>query len=61
VGGLLKDEVTKAQLAALISNANAMSAAFATFGSNLDQNGIWRTLWKPKHTEKNEKNPKPAH
>jgi phospholipid/cholesterol/gamma-HCH transport system substrate-binding protein len=59
-GSLLKDQEMKAQLAALISNANAMSAAFATFGSNLDQEGLWRVLWKPKHTERSDKSAKPA-
>jgi phospholipid/cholesterol/gamma-HCH transport system substrate-binding protein len=59
-GGLLKDEAVKAEMAALISNANVMSAAFATFGSNLDQKGIWRMLWKPKQAEKSEKGSPPA-
>jgi phospholipid/cholesterol/gamma-HCH transport system substrate-binding protein len=51
-GGLLKDEEMKAEAASLISNANAMAAAFATFGTNLNQRGIWSMLWKPKHAEK---------
>jgi phospholipid/cholesterol/gamma-HCH transport system substrate-binding protein len=55
-GGLLKDEAMKAETASLISNANAVAAAFSTFGSNLNQRGMWRMLWKPKQTEKNEKN-----
>jgi len=59
-GGLLKDEEMKAQSAALISNANAMAAAFSEFGSNLNQRGIWSMLWKPKHTEKGEQSPSPA-
>jgi hypothetical protein len=54
-GGLLKDEEMKAETASLISNANAVAAAFSTFGSNLNQRGIWRMLWKPKQTKKNEK------
>jgi len=54
-GGLLKDEQMKAEAASLISNANAVAAVFSTFGSNLNQRGIWSMLWKPKHTEKNEK------
>jgi len=60
VGGLLKDDEMKAQTAALISNANAMSAAFTAFGSNLNQRGIWSMLWKPKNTERSEKSPHPA-
>ncbi len=51
-GGLLHDESMKAETATLISNANAVAASFATFGSNLNQRGIWRMLWKPKQTEK---------
>ncbi len=60
-GGLLKDAEMKAQAAALISNANAMAAAFSDFGSNLNQRGIWSMMWKPKHTERNEKTPEAAH
>ncbi|HMD55589.1 MAG TPA: MlaD family protein [Phycisphaerae bacterium] len=53
-GGLLKDEKMKAQMASLISNANTITAEFSTFGSNLNQNGIWGVLWKPRHTETNQ-------
>jgi hypothetical protein len=60
-GGLLHDEAMKAEATALISNANDMTAAFATFGSNLNQKGIWRMLWKPKHTDKSEKPKDPVH
>jgi uncharacterized phage infection (PIP) family protein YhgE len=59
-GGLLKDQAMKAEAASLISNANALSASLSVFGSNLNQKGIWRMLWKPKHTERNEKSPNPA-
>jgi hypothetical protein len=52
-GGLLKDEEMKAELTALLSNANATAAALSTFGSNLNQRGIWRMLWKPKPSERN--------
>jgi phospholipid/cholesterol/gamma-HCH transport system substrate-binding protein len=51
-GGLLKDEEMKAQTASLISNANALAASFSTFGSNLNQRGIWQMLWKPKQAKK---------
>jgi phospholipid/cholesterol/gamma-HCH transport system substrate-binding protein len=54
-GGLLKDQDLKAETTSLISNANAMTAAFSAFGSNLNQRGLWHMLWKPKNTEKNEK------
>jgi ABC-type transporter Mla subunit MlaD len=52
-GGLLKDEKMNAQMAAIISNANTITAEFNTFGSNLNQKGIWAMLWKPKHSETN--------
>lgn len=58
-GGLLKDQELKAQTAALISNANALAASFSTFGSNLNQRGIWSMLWKPKHS--NERNQDAPH
>jgi len=51
-GALLKDQEMKAQTEALISNANAMAVEFSTFGSNLNQRGIWSMFKKPKHTEK---------
>jgi phospholipid/cholesterol/gamma-HCH transport system substrate-binding protein len=57
-GSLLKDETMKAQAAALISNANAVAAEFSAFGSNLNQRGIWRMLWKPKNAERSAE---PAH
>ncbi len=60
-GGLLHDEAMKAEAASLISNANDVMASFATFGSNLNENGIWHMLWKHKHTEKSEKPREPAH
>jgi phospholipid/cholesterol/gamma-HCH transport system substrate-binding protein len=60
-GGLLKDQTMKTETMDLISNASAMSAAFTTFGSNLNQRGIWKMMWQPKHTERSEKSPAPAH
>jgi phospholipid/cholesterol/gamma-HCH transport system substrate-binding protein len=51
-GGLLKDQEMKAQLSSLLSNANATAAAFSTFGSNLNQRGLWHVLWKPKPPER---------
>jgi phospholipid/cholesterol/gamma-HCH transport system substrate-binding protein len=51
-GALLKDPEMKAQTEALISNANAVAVEFSTFGSNLNQRGIWSMFKKPKHTEK---------
>jgi phospholipid/cholesterol/gamma-HCH transport system substrate-binding protein len=51
-GSLLKDQEMQAEAAALVSNANAVAAEFSTFGSNLNQKGVWRMLWKPKHDER---------
>jgi phospholipid/cholesterol/gamma-HCH transport system substrate-binding protein len=51
-GSLLKNEKINAQLAAIVSNANALTAEFSIFGSNLNQRGIWAMLWKPKPREK---------
>jgi phospholipid/cholesterol/gamma-HCH transport system substrate-binding protein len=52
-GALLKDDKLKEQMAAVVSNANALTAEFSIFGSNLNQRGIWAMLWRPKHTETN--------
>jgi phospholipid/cholesterol/gamma-HCH transport system substrate-binding protein len=51
-GGLLKDQEMKAQLTSLLSNADATAAALSTFGSNLNQRGLWHMLWKPKPGER---------
>jgi phospholipid/cholesterol/gamma-HCH transport system substrate-binding protein len=51
VGGLLKNEAMKTQIASAISNANAVTAEFNAFGSNLNERGIWSMLWKPKHKD----------
>lgn len=47
-GLLLRDEHMKQQLAELATNLNGMAENFSTFGSNLNQRGIWSMLWKPK-------------
>ncbi|MGD1085518.1 MAG: MlaD family protein [Verrucomicrobiota bacterium] len=47
-GGLLKDDQMKEQLGAFLTNASAMTEEFSQFALRLNQNGIWRTLWKPK-------------
>ncbi len=52
-GGLLKDRRNESPMTVLLSNANAIAAAFSTFGSNLNQRGIWHMLWKPKPAERN--------
>ena len=46
-GSLLKDQTMQAEAAALVSHADAVAAEFATFGSNLNQKGVWRMLGKP--------------
>lgn len=51
-GGLLKDQEMKAQVTLLLSNANATTAAFGAFGSNLNQRGLWKMLWTPKPAER---------
>jgi phospholipid/cholesterol/gamma-HCH transport system substrate-binding protein len=52
-GSLLKDEKMKVQLATLLTNANSMTEQFSLFGLHVNQNGIWRMLWKPKPSETN--------
>jgi phospholipid/cholesterol/gamma-HCH transport system substrate-binding protein len=53
-GGLLKDDEMKAEMTALLSNANATAAAFGAFGSNLNQRGLWHMLWTPKSSERSQ-------
>lgn len=57
-GELLKNEQMSAELSSMVSNAQALTAEFSAFGSNLNQKGIWAMLWKPKHPKKD---PPPAH
>ena len=52
-GSLLKDEKMKEQLGALFTNANSMTEQLSLFGLHLNQNGIWKSLWKPKPSETN--------
>ena len=40
-GGLLKNDELNAQFIQLVTNLNAMVATYATFGSNLNQHGIF--------------------
>jgi len=47
-GTLLKDEHLKMEMSSVVSNANALSANLSLFTSNLNQQGLWRMLWKPK-------------
>jgi hypothetical protein len=43
----------KEQLGALFTNANSMTEQLSLFGLHLNQNGIWKSLWKPKPSETN--------
>jgi phospholipid/cholesterol/gamma-HCH transport system substrate-binding protein len=54
MGSLLKDEQLKTQIASVVSNTDVMTSEFGMFGHNLNQHGIWATLWKPKHVETNQ-------
>jgi phospholipid/cholesterol/gamma-HCH transport system substrate-binding protein len=53
LGDLLKDEKMSAELASIVSNANALTAEFTIFGRNLNQKGIWAMLWRPKSSGTN--------
>jgi phospholipid/cholesterol/gamma-HCH transport system substrate-binding protein len=56
-GALLKDREMKTQMNLLLSNVNDTATAWAAFGSNLNQRGIWHMLWTPKPAERS---PAPA-
>jgi phospholipid/cholesterol/gamma-HCH transport system substrate-binding protein len=47
-GSLLKDEQMKTNFSSLLANLTDMADQFAAFGRRLNDDGIWRTLWKPK-------------
>lgn len=51
-GLLLRDEQMKQQIGLLVTNLNSAAASFGTFGSNLNNRGIWSMLWKPKAPKK---------
>ncbi len=51
-GLLLRDEQTKLQLTALVTNVNSVAENFSIFSSNLNHRGIWSMLWKPKPAKK---------
>jgi phospholipid/cholesterol/gamma-HCH transport system substrate-binding protein len=52
-GSLLKDEKMRADFATLLARINDMAEQFARFGQYLNQNGIWKALWKPKPSATN--------
>ena len=47
-GDLLKNEKMKADFATLLAHVNEMAEQYARFGRSLNENGVWRALWKPK-------------
>lgn len=47
-GLLLRDEQLKLQIGLLVTNLNSATVDLGTFGSNLNQRGIWSMLRKPK-------------
>lgn len=47
-GGVLKDELMKAQAAAAISNFNQLAISYHQFSVRLNENGLWAVLRKPK-------------
>lgn len=51
-GTLLRDDETKAQVAAMIANINSLSSEMNRFSSNLNKRGLWSMLKKPKETDK---------
>jgi phospholipid/cholesterol/gamma-HCH transport system substrate-binding protein len=53
VGALLKDERMRASVESLIVSANSLAENLATFGTNLNQRGLWSMLWKPKQPKTN--------
>ena len=53
IGDLLKDDKMTGQIVSIVRNADAITAEFSRFGSNLNEHGIWAMLWKPKHKETN--------
>jgi hypothetical protein len=47
-GGLLEDEQMKTNFATLLVTLNGLAEQFSRFGERLNDEGIWRSLWKPK-------------
>jgi len=52
-GSVLKDEKMKTDFANLLAHINDMAEQYARFGQNLNENGIWKSLWKPKPSPTN--------
>jgi phospholipid/cholesterol/gamma-HCH transport system substrate-binding protein len=52
-GSLLKDEKMKTNFTTLITHISDMAEEYARFAEYLNQNGIWKTLWKPKPSPTN--------
>jgi ABC-type transporter Mla subunit MlaD len=47
-GGLLKDEQMRTNFATLLVSLNGLADQFTQFGERLNEEGIWKSLWKPK-------------
>ncbi len=52
-GSLLKDEKMKTNFTTLLTHISDMAEEYARFAEYLNQNGIWKTLWKPKPSPTN--------
>ena len=52
-GGLLKDETMKTDFTTALGHINDLASEYARFGKTLNENGIWRALWKPKPSPTN--------
>ena len=48
LGGLLKDDQMRTNFATLLVSLNGLAQQFTQFGERLNDEGIWRSLWKPK-------------
>jgi phospholipid/cholesterol/gamma-HCH transport system substrate-binding protein len=48
LGALLKDEEMRTNFAVLLTRLNGLAEQYTAFGQRLNEEGIWRTLWKPK-------------
>jgi hypothetical protein len=45
---LLKDEKMKTDIGNMITNFSNMAGQFEQWGANINQNGVWHTLFKHK-------------
>ena len=52
-GGLLKDDKMKAEFTSMLTNFSSMAEQYSRFGQNLNENGLWHTLFKHKASPTN--------